>query len=245
MTPSSCAPRRGERSRFLLPYRRRAALAGLCVVVQALLQLVPVLIFRALIDQLTRPHPHFAGVAGLLGLGLGVLVASGLIGVASNYLATQISENIVFDLRQQLFDHLLGQSMGYFTRRRSGDILSNVINDVDGIEVVLTQSLLNLIRSSCLLTAMVALMFVLDWRLALLTLVIVPAVAIPLRYAGRAMYWSRMRVQEQLTDVTSYLQETLGLSGVMLVKAFARQEIERARFASSTTTCAAARSRPR
>jgi ATP-binding cassette subfamily B protein len=216
---------------FLLPYRRRAALAGLCVVVLALLQLAPVLIFRALIDRLTRPHPHFSGVVGLLAIGMVVLIAAGLIGVAANYLATQITENIVYDLRQQLFDHLLGQSMGYFTRRRSGDILSNVINDVDGIEVVLGQSLLNVIRSGCLLVGMIALMFVLDWRLAVLTLLVVPAVAVPLRYAGQAMYRSRMLVQEQLMDVTAYLQETLGLSGVMLVKAFARQEIERARFA--------------
>ena len=179
----------------------------------ALLQLAPVLIFRALIDRLTRPHPHFAGVVGLLAIGLAVLIAAGLVSVAANYLATQITENIVYDLRQQLFDHLLGQSMGYFTRRRGGDILSNVINDVDGIEAVLSQSLLNLIRSSCLLVGMIALMFVLDWRLAVLTLLVVPAVAIPLRYAGQAMYRARMRVQEQLTDVTAYLQETLGLSG--------------------------------
>src|SRR5579863_4665149 len=121
---------------FIVPYRRRATLAGVCVVIQALLQLTPVLIFRALIDDLTRSHPHFGDVAGLIAIGLGVLIAAGLIGVAASYLSTVISENIVFDLRQQLFDHLLGQSMGYFTRRRSGDILSNVINDVDGVEVV-------------------------------------------------------------------------------------------------------------
>jgi ATP-binding cassette subfamily B protein len=199
--------------------------------VQALLQLVPVLVFRALVDELTRRHPHFGGVAGLLGLGLLVLIAGGLVGVAANYLATVISENIVFDLRQQLFGHLLGQSMGYFTRRRSGDILSNLVNDVDGIEVVLTQSLLNFIRSGCLLVGMVALMFALDWRLAVLALLIVPVVVIPLRLASRKMYGTRMLVQEQLTDVTAYLQETLGLSGVMLVKAFARQELERERFA--------------
>ena len=216
---------------FLLPYRRRAALAALCVIVQAVLQLAPVLIFRALIDRLTHPHPHFGGVVGLIAIGMAVLIASGLIGVAANYLATQISENIVFDLRQQLFDHLLGQSVGYFTRRRGGDILSNVINDVDGIEGVLTQSLLSVIRSLCLLVGLLVLMFVLDWRLAVLTLVVVPAVAVPMRYAGQAMFRSRMRVQEQLMDVTAYLQEALGLSGVMLVKAFARDNIERERFA--------------
>jgi ATP-binding cassette subfamily B protein len=215
---------------FVVPYRRRAALAGLLVIVQALLQLVPVVIFRDLIDQLTRVHPHFSNVVGILGLGLLVLLVGGLIGVAANYLAAQISENIVFDLRQQLFDHLIGQSMGYFTRRRGGDILSNVVNDVSGIESVLTQSFLTIIRSVCLLFGMVVLMFFLDWRLASLTLVVVPAVAIPFRFASRAMYRARMKVQEQLMELTAYLQETLGLSGVMLVKAFARQELERERF---------------
>jgi ATP-binding cassette subfamily B protein len=201
------------------------------VVIQAALQLAPVLIFRALVDQLTRHHAHFANLAVLLGLGLAVLLLGGLIGVAANYLATVISEGVVYDLRAELFEHLLAQSVSYYTSRRSGDILSNVINDVAGIEVVLTQSLLNVIRSGCLVVGLGVLMFVLDWRLAILTLLVVPAVAIPLRHASRRMYQARTAVQEQLSDVTSYLQETLGISGAMLVKAFARQEKERERFA--------------
>ncbi len=216
---------------YVRPYRGRASLAAACVIVQALLQVAPALIFRALIDDLTKHHPQFSGVIVIVSLALVVLLAAGLISVAANYLAAQISEKIVYDLRQQLFEHLLGQSVGYFTRRRSGDVLSHLINDVDGIENVLSQSLLSLIGSSCMLVAMVGLMFFLDWRLAILTILVVPAVAVPFRYAGHAMFRSRMRVQDQLTDLTAYLQETLGLSGVMLVKAFARGLFEKQRFA--------------
>jgi ATP-binding cassette subfamily B protein len=202
------------------------------VIVQSVLMLTPVLILRALIDRLTKPHPHFAGVLALLALGLAALLVAGLIGVASNYLATRISESIVYDLRQQLYEHLLGHPVAYFTRRRSGDLLSHLITDVAGIETVLTQSLLTLIGSGCLMVAMVALMFVLDWRLALLTLVVVPAVVLPLRYAGRVSYRAQRRVQEQYAEVIAYLQETLGISGVMLVKAFDRIRLEKQRFAA-------------
>jgi ATP-binding cassette subfamily B protein len=217
---------------FVRPYRGRSALAGACVITQALLQLVPVLIFRALVDHLTAPHPGFAGVAGLLGAGLAALLAAGLVSVLASYLSAQVAESVVYDLRQRLYEHLIEQSVGYFTRRRSGEILSHLVNDVSGIETALMDSALIVIRDGCLLAAMVVLMFVLDWRLAVLTLVVVPALLIPFRYAGNSTYRSRMRVQDELSELTAHLHETLSLSGLMLVKAFSRAGHEKRRFAA-------------
>ncbi len=220
---------------FLTPHRGLTVLAGACVMVQAVLSLTPVLVLRALVDRLTRPHPQYSGVVVVLGYGAAALVTGAVVAVAANYFSARISENIVFDLRRALFDRLLEQSIGYFTRRRSGEILSTVINDVNGIENTLTQSMLVVIRSSCMFAALLVLMLVLDWRLAVLTVILVPLVLGPLRFAGRAMYRSRARVQEQLMEVTAYLQEMLGLSGAMLVKAFARQPSERLRFSGLNT----------
>jgi ATP-binding cassette subfamily B protein len=216
---------------FLRPYRGLATLAAICTVLQALLNLVPVLVFRALVDELTKHHPRFSAVAGFLGLGLAAVIASGLIYVAASYLVAQISENIIYDLRQQLLERFLEQSLGYFTRRRSGEILSHLLNDVDAIDTVLTDSLLTVIRSAVMLIAMIALMFVLAWQLAVLTLLVVPLIFLPLRLSGRANYLASLGVQDHLSEMTVYLQETLGLSGVMLVKAFARGATEHARFA--------------
>jgi ATP-binding cassette subfamily B protein len=215
---------------YLRPYRLQTSVAAVCVITQSLLQLAPVLLFRALVNRLTRPHPQASGVAVLLGLGLLALLIAGLVGVVSSYLSTRVSESIVFDLRQQLFGHLLDQSVGYFTRRRGGELMAHLVTDIDGIETVLTQSLLDVVGGAILGIAMLSLMFVLDWRLALLIVVVVPSVAIPLRYAGRATHRSQSRVQEQLGNMIAYLQEAIGLSGVMLIKAFARGDVEKRRF---------------
>ncbi len=176
---------------YLKPYKGRAALAALCVIVCSVLQAAPALIFRTLVDDLTKPHPEFSQVVEVVGLGLALVLAAGLISIAANYLAAQISERIVYDLRLQLFDHMLEHSVGYFTRRRSGDILSHLINDVDGIETVLSQSLLNLLGSTCLFVSMIAVMLFMDWRLAIMTIVVVPTLVIPFRIAGRATFRSR------------------------------------------------------
>lgn len=216
---------------FLKPYRGQALTAALCVLIQALLALTPIIVFRTLVDHLARPHARFAGVAGLLAIGVGALLAAGLISVLAQSLSARIGEGVVFDLREQLYERLIDQSVGYFTRRRSGDVLSSLVNDVEGIDTVLSASLLILVRETCVLASLTTIMFVLDWRLALLTLLIVPALLVPFRFAGSATYRSQVRVQDQLAEVASHWQETLGLSGLMLVKAFARSALEKRRFA--------------
>jgi ATP-binding cassette, subfamily B, bacterial len=198
---------------------------------QALLRIAPVLVFRALIDHLTHAHARFAGVAVLLGLGLVALLLTGLASVLGQTLSTQIAENIVYDLRQELYERLIDQSVDYFTRRRSGEIISHLVNDVEGVERVLSDSLLIVLREACLLMAIGVLMFVLDWRLALLTILIVPVLWVPFRYFGQVAYRAQGRVQDQLSVVTTFFHETLGLSGLMLVKAFSRTGLEKRRFA--------------
>jgi ATP-binding cassette subfamily B protein len=222
----------GQMAGFLRPYRGRALSAGGAAIGQAVLQLLPIVVFRALVNHLTRPHPSFATVVLLLGLGAAALVVATLLSALSGYLSTQIAEAIVYDLRQSLYEHLLDQSIGYFTLRRGGDLLSHMVSDINGIEVVLADSALVVLRELCLGVALVGLMFAFDWRLAILTLMLMPVLLVPFRLAGRASYHSQMRVRDQLAELTAHVQETLSLSGLMLVKAFSRGTLERGRFAA-------------
>jgi len=87
------------------------------------LSLVPALALRTIVDQLTRPHGSFGSVLGVIALAMLAAFAAGLLGVASTYLTLSISEDIVEKVRSQLFDHLLSESVGYFTRRRAGEAI--------------------------------------------------------------------------------------------------------------------------
>lgn len=217
---------------YFRPYRARGARVLVCIVGDALLGLAPALVFKALIDYLARPAGHhFTHVLLFVGLGLAAAVAGGLLGVAESYLSAQISQGILFELRHQLFDRLLDQSVGFFTKSRSGDVLSRMGNDVNGVQDVVTETLFGLARNLLVTISTLALMLSFSWQLTLVVLVLIPPISLPARRAGTATYQARTRTQTKLAEMTAYLQEILGISGILLVKAFNKTRAERARFA--------------
>jgi ATP-binding cassette subfamily B protein len=216
---------------YLRPHRKRGALALACVLAQSLLGIVPILAIRAVTNHLVHPHASFGPVLAIVGLAFAATVGSGLLGVAETYLTLSLSERVVANLRTELFDHLVGQSVAYFTRTRAGDVMSRILNDVEAVDNIIGTTLLALLRSTFTVVASVAVMVYLDWKLALLTLAIAPFVALGLRLGGRSIYQARGHVQGELSELTAYLRETLDLAGVMLLKSFGREARERERFA--------------
>jgi ATP-binding cassette, subfamily B, bacterial len=215
---------------YFRPYWRAGALALGCIAVGALLGLAPALVFRALIDHLGDADPSFGHVALLVGAGVAAAIAGGLIGLGQSYLEERISQGIIFDLREQVFDRLVHQSVGFYTSNRAGEVMSRIGNDVNGIENVVADTIFGVARNALVTVTTLALMFSFDWRLTLFALVLLPAIAIPMRRAGRRVYQARGRTQAKLAEMTAYLQEVLGISGALLVKAFVKERSEQERF---------------
>jgi ATP-binding cassette subfamily B protein len=215
---------------YFKPYRRRGSVVLACLVATALLGLVPALVAKKLIDYLGQTGAVFSHVLWLVGIAIGVGVVAGAIGVLQAYLDTTISQGVMFDLRRQLFDRLVGQSMAFYTDKRTGDVMSRINNDVGRIDDVLSTTIFGVARSVFSVVATLGLMFVLDWRLALVALAGAPLAVIPTRKIGRASYRARLRTQGKLSEMSAYLQEVLGISGMLLVKAFAKERAERQRF---------------
>jgi ATP-binding cassette, subfamily B, bacterial len=212
------------------PYWRAALLAGACLAVGAAIGLVPAVVFKELIDYLAAPDDGFAPVALLVAASVSAAVLLGLVGLAQSYLSERISQGIIFDLREQLFASLLRQSVGFYTGRRGGDVMSRIGNDVNGIEDVVADTVLGLVRNAIVAASTLALMLAFDWRLTLVALVLIPTAMLPMRRAGRKVYEAQGRVQRKLAEMTAYLQEVLGISGALLVKAFTAERAEGRRF---------------
>ncbi len=212
------------------PYRRTGGSALACIAAGALLGLVPALVFRSLIDYLARPDAHFGHVLALVGAGMAAAITGGLIGLLESYLAERISQGIIFDLREQLFDSLVHQSVGFYTSRRAGEVMSRMTNDIEGIDDVVAETILGSAQNVIITISTLALMIGFDWRLTLVALGMLPLVAIPTRRAGRRVYAARGQTQRKLGELTAYLQEVLGVSGALLVKAFVRERTEQSRF---------------
>jgi ATP-binding cassette subfamily B protein len=166
-------------------------------------------------------------------IGIAATVVAGLLNVAENYLTTNIGKGVVARLRQQLFDHLMSQSVGYFARRRAGELMSRILNDVGAIDGVIGSTLLSLVVATLTFAAALVVMFILSWQLSIAVLLLYPAVAVIIRLTRHSLYHRNRAVQEQFAGLTAYLQEILGPSAIMVVKSFGRVEHERATFAAT------------
>ena len=214
---------------YFRPYRRRGTLALGCILAQSVLGLAPAIVFKTLIDYLGKPSAAFGHVVLVVAAGFVAAVAAGLFGVAESYLTESISQGIVYDLREQMFGSLLRQSVGFFTHSRFGDVMSRITNDVTGIEDVIASTVLGLARSGIVAITTLVLMVTFSWQLTLVALLLIPMMSLPVRRAGRKTYEARLKTQHKLAELTAYLQEVLGISGILLVKAFVKQRAELAR----------------
>jgi ATP-binding cassette, subfamily B, bacterial len=215
---------------YFRPYWRAGLLALGCLAVGALLGLVPALVFRALIDYLGGSSPSFGHVALLVGAGIAAAIVGGFVGLAESYLTERISQGIIFDLREQLFDRLVNQSVGFYTHNRAGEVMSRIGNDVNDIENVVADTVFGVANNALVAGTTLGLMIAFDWQLTLVALVMIPLLAIPMRRAGRRVYEARGATQRKLAELTAYLQEVLGISGALLVKAFVKERAEQQRF---------------
>ncbi|TMD40561.1 MAG: ABC transporter ATP-binding protein [Chloroflexi bacterium] len=215
---------------YFLPYWSLALVVLVCIGVAAALGLVPAIVTQHLINYLTGRHGQFSYVAFLIGALVGSSLLAGLIGVAQSYFSNRIAQSIMFDLRNQLFDRVLKQSIAFFTATRTGDVMSRLSNDVNGVQSVVSDTIFSLVNIVVILASTVFLMFALDWKLTVAALVVLPAFLLPTRRVGKATFQARKATQGKLAELTAYMQETLGISGMQLVKAFVKQRAETLRF---------------
>ncbi|MBO0706471.1 MAG: ABC transporter ATP-binding protein, partial [Candidatus Dormibacteraeota bacterium] len=211
---------------YFVPYWKFALVVLGCIGVAAALGLVPAQITKELVDGLSSRSIDFRMIMILIGALILSAITAGLVGVLQAWLSNRISQGIMYDLRNQLFGHMLRQSVGFFTRSRTGDVMSRLTNDVNGIQSVVSDTVFNLVQNVVFLATAIVYMIALDWRLTIAALVVVPMFTVPTRRVGTATFQARKNTQSKLSELTAYMQEVLGISGILLVKAFVRQRRE-------------------
>ncbi len=151
-------------------------------------------------------------------------------GVVQAYLSQNVGQSVMFDLRRTLYRHLTGMSLRWFTSMRTGEVLSRVNNDVGAVQGVVSDTLGGVVGNVITCGTTLALMFYLDWKLSLFCLAFLPIFIYPARRVGNMQRDLVSESQEELATLTSQMQETLSVSGALLVKTFGRQEAEIDKF---------------
>jgi len=219
---------------FFRPYLPQQALVLVCIFVISLLGLLPPLFTKWLIDG-AIPARDMHGVWLDVGGMAATAIVAGLLGVYQGYLNSLVGEGIMRDIRTSLVAHLHTMPLSFFTGTKTGAIMNRVSNDVDNIDNVVTGTLVTIVTNVFTMLTTVVMVFVLDWRLALVALAVIPLMILPLSPVGRKMYGIRKLTREKRDEIESITQETLSISGITLIKSFVRETFERSRFYKAGT----------
>ena len=219
----------GRLGQLFLPYWRQEALVFVCILIGSTLGLAPALLTKHLIDvSLATRNIH--GVWGDIGGMLVAAIVGALLMVYQGYLNSQVGEGIMRDIRTSLVGHLHRMPISFFTNTKTGEIMNRVSSDVDNVDSVVTGTLVTIVTNLATILTTVVTMFVLDWRLSLVALAVVPLMILPLAPVGRRMYAVRKLTREKRDEIESLTQETLSISGITLIKSFVRETFEGKRF---------------
>jgi ABC-type multidrug transport system fused ATPase/permease subunit len=214
--------------RFAYRYRLYTVLAYGCLLASIALGLTQPIIFQQVIDRgIGQRDTNFLLLAAALLLLVNVTVS--LLNFGMSYLNEFVSQRVAYDLRNALYDHLQRLSFAYHDRAKTGELMSRVTSDVDSARIFTGQGVLQTVNFVVMYVAILALMFALHWRLALLSLVTMPFIGYTAVTYGTRVRPMFSRMQRQWAQLTAVLQENV--TGVRVVKAFAREQFESEKFA--------------
>ena len=204
---------------------------SLTIVATSLLGLIPPLIYQSLIDEVLPSGDMMR--LNLLAIGLfAVPLLTGVLGVVQRHYGARAGEGIIYDLRREMYEHLQRMSMRFFTNTRSGEIISRFNSDVVGAQNAITGTIPDIVTNVVTLVSTLAVMIAIEWRLTILSVIVLPLFLLPARRVARIFRTIRRTAMDLNADMSNQISETLSVNGALLVKTFGRGASELARFQS-------------
>src|SRR5512147_2913291 len=213
---------------FVHPYLLRMLLGGLLVMGVAAINLALLRLAGMLWDVITVQHDGVR-MTELIGVFLGLVVLQGLCAMGHSYMTAWVSQRIVADFRRFLFGHLQTLDIGFFARRRTGELLSRLMNDVTVIQSVVTETPIDSAKQLVTFVGGIAFLLTMNWRLCLLILIVLPVLVLVAKIFGRKLKSLSTLMQDHTAALSTLAEEVI--SGIRIVKSFVQTQRETARFA--------------
>jgi ATP-binding cassette subfamily B protein len=216
-------------ARLFEPYRSRlAAVLGL-IVLSAGISMVSPFLLRAILDT-ALPERDTSLLAWLVGGMIAVSVITGALGVAQTWLSTLVGQRVMHDLRAQVYRHLQRLPLAFFTRTRTGEVQSRIANDIGGVQSVVTTTATSIVSNVTTVLATITAMVLLSPLLAVLSLAVLPLFVWLSRRVGRERRRITGKRQETMADISTLVEESLSVSGILLGKTMGRASELAGRF---------------
>ena len=245
--PSDPAVRKANFRRIVRlfgPYRARLAAVSALIVLSAGLGVISPFLLREVLD-VAIPDENVRLLSALVAGMVAIPIVTGALSVWQTLLSNQVGQSVMHDLRTQVYRHLQRLSLAFFTRTRTGEVQSRIANDIGGIETVVTSTATSVLSNVTTVLATVVAMILLDWRLAVFALALLPLFVWLTKRVGAQRKKVTAERQVSLADVSSIVQESLSVSGILLGKTMGRTEDLALRFETESSRLAALEVRSR
>jgi ATP-binding cassette subfamily B protein len=212
------------------PYRARLAAVGLFVGLSSLVSVASPFLLRAILD--TAIPQGRTGLLAVLALGMiAVAVANSVFNVLQTYISTSVGQRVMHDLRTGVYAHLQRMPLAFFTRTRTGEVQSRIANDIGGMQSTVTSTATALVSNLTTVVATIVAMVALDWKLTVVSLLLLPFFVWISRRVGNERRKIATERQKQLAAISTIMQESLSVSGILLGRTMGRSRALTADFA--------------
>ncbi len=215
---------------YFSPYWKQILIVFLAVTATSVLGLVPPLLLKNIVDQ-ALPQKDLALLLKLALASFGVTVASGLISVGESFLNSWITNHIIYDLKNQLYQHLEYMSLHFFSTVKPGEIITRLTSDAEGIRSVFHGTIVSILQNVLILVSTALALLSMNWRLALVGMFVIPSFVFPTRRVGKVRWRIAKETQQKATELNELIQETLSISGSTLIKIFTKEKTAYDNFA--------------
>ncbi len=214
---------------YLRPYWLQLLLVFVTILVSAVLGLLPSIITGRIVDE-ALVGKNMALLIRLLVLAFVTLSASQVISVLESYINAWISQRIIFDMKNQMYDHLQHMPHAFFTSEKQGDIITRMNTDISGVSTVISGTMSSIVSNIATVVTTLVALFTMSWQLALVGIVVLPLLILPTKRVGKKRYQLLKDSQAKSDEMNQLINETLSVSGSLLVKLFTREKREYERF---------------
>ena len=219
---------------YLMPYIPRLLIVFACILVSSWLSLRPSILIGRIVDE-GLIGGDLDALIKLVALAFGVMIITNLLGVFESWLNIWISQHITFDMRNNMFRHLLNMSHRFFTSSQQGEAITRMTSDIGGVQQVIAGTLTSIISNVTLLLLAVTAMYQRNWILATAGVLMIPFLIIPTQRVGRTRWEITYKAQAKNDEINNILAETMGVSGQMLVKVFTQEESEYKKYETANS----------
>ena len=214
---------------YLKPYWVQFAFVFVAITLSAMIGLLPSIITGKIVDE-ALVGKDMKLLVQLLLAAFATTAISQVIGVLESYINAWISQRIIFDMKNQMYDHLQHMPHSFFTTEKQGDIITRMNSDISGVGSVISSTLSSIVSNIATVVTTAIALFSMSWQLALVGVVVVPLLIIPTRSVGKSRWKLLTESQSKHDEMNQMVNETLSVSGSMLVKLFTREQKEYDRF---------------